>query len=287
MRSTIPPTSRRTACAITPATWRWCARAAPASRSCWPRRRPRSRPRSMRGAAATPACICPSGSAASICPRSRRSICAPKARRAAASSRRGSPRRCGRARTRRAGASVPQSARLCAAHAVPRLRLSARMPELRRLAGRSPLPPPAGLPPLRLLDAAAGAVPAMPGGGLVRRRRPGRRAAGAGGGGAVSASRILVLSSDLVESVERLREELDDVAQGRFDIVIGTQLVAKGHHFPKLNLVGVIDADLGLATATRARPSARSNCCIRSPAAPAARRAAASATCRRISPSTR
>ena len=60
-------------------------------------------------------------------------------------------------------------------------------------------------------------------------------------------SRILVLSSDLVESVERLREELGDVAQGRFDVVIGTQLVAKGHHFPKLNLVGVIDADLGLA----------------------------------------
>jgi primosomal protein N' (replication factor Y) len=60
-------------------------------------------------------------------------------------------------------------------------------------------------------------------------------------------ARILVLSSDLVESVERLREELDDVAQGRFDIVIGTQLVAKGHHFPKLNLVGIVDADLGLA----------------------------------------
>ena len=60
-------------------------------------------------------------------------------------------------------------------------------------------------------------------------------------------SRILVLSSDLVESMDRLRSELDDVAQGRFDIVIGTQLVAKGHHFPKLNLVGVIDADLGLS----------------------------------------
>jgi primosomal protein N' (replication factor Y) len=55
-----------------------------------------------------------------------------------------------------------------------------------------------------------------------------------------------VLSSDLVESIERLRDELDDVAQGRFDIVIGTQLVAKGHHFPKLNLVGIVDADLGL-----------------------------------------
>ncbi len=60
-------------------------------------------------------------------------------------------------------------------------------------------------------------------------------------------ARILVLSSDLVASVERLRAELDDVAQGRFDIVIGTQLVAKGHHFPKLNLVGIVDADLGLA----------------------------------------
>ncbi|HVZ53600.1 MAG TPA: primosomal protein N' [Pseudolabrys sp.] len=59
-------------------------------------------------------------------------------------------------------------------------------------------------------------------------------------------ARILVLSSDLVESVERLRAELDDVAQGRFDLVIGTQLVAKGHHFPRLNLVGIVDADLGL-----------------------------------------
>ena len=59
--------------------------------------------------------------------------------------------------------------------------------------------------------------------------------------------RILVLSSDLVESMERLRQELDDVAEGRFDIVIGTQLVAKGHHFPKLNLVGIVDADLGLS----------------------------------------
>jgi primosomal protein N' (replication factor Y) (superfamily II helicase) len=60
-------------------------------------------------------------------------------------------------------------------------------------------------------------------------------------------ARVLVLSSDLVATVERLREELDDVAQGRFDIVIGTQLVAKGHHFPMLNLVGVVDADLGLS----------------------------------------
>jgi len=60
-------------------------------------------------------------------------------------------------------------------------------------------------------------------------------------------ARVLVLSSDLVVSVERMREEFADIAAGRFDIVIGTQLVAKGHHFPMLNLVGVVDADLGLS----------------------------------------
>jgi primosomal protein N' (replication factor Y) len=60
-------------------------------------------------------------------------------------------------------------------------------------------------------------------------------------------ARTMVLSSDLIASIERMREELKEVAEGRVDIVIGTQLVAKGHHFPKLNLVGIVDADLGLA----------------------------------------
>ena len=59
--------------------------------------------------------------------------------------------------------------------------------------------------------------------------------------------RILVLSSDLVATVERMREELAEIEQGLIDIVIGTQLVAKGHHFPKLNVVGIVDADLGLS----------------------------------------
>ena len=54
--------------------------------------------------------------------------------------------------------------------------------------------------------------------------------------------RILVLSSDLVATVERLREELAEIEQGKVDVVIGTQLIAKGHHFPKLNLVGFVAA---------------------------------------------
>jgi primosomal protein N' (replication factor Y) len=44
-----------------------------------------------------------------------------------------------------------------------------------------------------------------------------------------------------------MRQELAEIEQGLVDIVIGTQLVAKGHHFPKLNLVGIVDADLGLS----------------------------------------
>ncbi len=60
-------------------------------------------------------------------------------------------------------------------------------------------------------------------------------------------ARALVLSSDLIASLERMREELKEIEEGRVDLIIGTQLVAKGHHFPRLNLVGIIDADLGLS----------------------------------------
>jgi primosomal protein N' (replication factor Y) len=60
-------------------------------------------------------------------------------------------------------------------------------------------------------------------------------------------TRTLVLSSDLITSVETMRSELAEIAEGRVDIIIGTQLVAKGHNFPRLNLVGVVDADLGLS----------------------------------------
>jgi primosomal protein N' (replication factor Y) len=60
-------------------------------------------------------------------------------------------------------------------------------------------------------------------------------------------ARRLILSSDTTGGVERLRGELEAVARGDYDLVIGTQLVAKGHDFPGLTLVGIIDADVGLA----------------------------------------
>lgn len=55
-------------------------------------------------------------------------------------------------------------------------------------------------------------------------------------------ARMSVLSSDSAISLE----EIEAIIAGERDIIVGTQMVAKGHHFPKLSTVGVIDADLGL-----------------------------------------
>ena len=62
-------------------------------------------------------------------------------------------------------------------------------------------------------------------------------------------ARRVLLSSDLTPSISDLRETLREIEEREVDVIIGTQLVAKGHHFPGLALVGVVDGDLGLAQA--------------------------------------
>ena len=59
-------------------------------------------------------------------------------------------------------------------------------------------------------------------------------------------AKLAILSSDLFGSARALKAQIEEIAHGQTDIIIGTQLVAKGHNFPRLTLVGVIDADLGL-----------------------------------------
>jgi primosomal protein N' (replication factor Y) len=59
-------------------------------------------------------------------------------------------------------------------------------------------------------------------------------------------AKMAVLSSDLFGSARALKALIEEIANGDTDLIIGTQLVAKGHNFPNLTLVGVIDADLGL-----------------------------------------
>jgi primosomal protein N' (replication factor Y) len=62
-------------------------------------------------------------------------------------------------------------------------------------------------------------------------------------------AQLALLSSDLVPSLTEMREIIKTIEAGEADIVIGTQMVAKGHHFPQLATVGVVDGDLGLGTA--------------------------------------
>ncbi|TVV74591.1 primosomal protein N' [Sphingomonas solaris] len=60
-------------------------------------------------------------------------------------------------------------------------------------------------------------------------------------------ARTAIVTSDTLWSPARSAEFVNRMEAGEIDIVIGTQLVTKGYHFPNLTLVGVIDADLGLS----------------------------------------
>lgn len=60
-------------------------------------------------------------------------------------------------------------------------------------------------------------------------------------------ARTLVLASDTAgNDGAALHQALEAIRSHSVDIIIGTQIIAKGHHFPRLTLVGVVDADLGL-----------------------------------------
>ena len=59
-------------------------------------------------------------------------------------------------------------------------------------------------------------------------------------------ARISVFSSDTIFDAREARRLIESMAAGEIDILVATQAAAKGHNFPKLTLVGVVDADLGL-----------------------------------------
>ena len=58
--------------------------------------------------------------------------------------------------------------------------------------------------------------------------------------------RLLVLSSETTQSAKQLEKALKQIENKEVDCVVGTQILAKGHHFPGLTLVGIIDADMSL-----------------------------------------
>ena len=59
-------------------------------------------------------------------------------------------------------------------------------------------------------------------------------------------ARIGILSSDLTSTLNEVSAVIAQMERREIDIMIGTQILAKGHHFPSLTLVGIVDADLGL-----------------------------------------
>jgi len=60
-------------------------------------------------------------------------------------------------------------------------------------------------------------------------------------------ARVEIMTSDTMRGPETAQRLVRAVENHEIDLLIGTQMVAKGHHFPNLTLVGIIDADLGLA----------------------------------------
>lgn len=70
-------------------------------------------------------------------------------------------------------------------------------------------------------------------------------------------ARVSLLSSDLVPNLMAMREVIQKIEAGEADIIIGTQIVAKGHHFPGLAMVGIVDGDLGLAQGADPRAGER------------------------------
>jgi primosomal protein N' (replication factor Y) len=60
------------------------------------------------------------------------------------------------------------------------------------------------------------------------------------------AARVARLDRDVARRAGQFRRVLEDFRQGKIDLLVGTQLIAKGHDFPGVTLVGVVSADIGL-----------------------------------------
>jgi primosomal protein N' (replication factor Y) len=60
-------------------------------------------------------------------------------------------------------------------------------------------------------------------------------------------ARTVIMASDTLNGPQAIQAVIEQMTHREIDLLIGTQVVAKGHHFPLLTLVGVVDADLGLA----------------------------------------
>ena len=162
-------------------------------------------------------------------------------------------RRRSRARSTRREqvARAAQPPRLRDGRVLPAVRRHARLPELQRVAGRPRRGHGAAraLPLLQLHGARADGVPA------VRRRRISSRPASAPSASrrksqrACPGARVARLDRDAIRRKGALTALLARFRDGEIDVLVGTQMIAKGHDFPRVTLVGVVSADVGLGLA--------------------------------------
>ena len=146
----------------------------------------------------------------------------------------------------RAGDAVPQPPRLCAADPVRSLRPQDELPALLGLAGGASLSQAAGLPSLRLSRSPT--PHECPECGRKARLiacGPGVERVAEEFAQLFPEARVPIASSDTLHGPAQTQAAIRAMAKHEIDVLIGTQIVAKGHHFPQLTLVGVIDADLG------------------------------------------
>lgn len=59
-------------------------------------------------------------------------------------------------------------------------------------------------------------------------------------------AKIVRIDRDTIQGKGKITQILSGINQGQFQIIVGTQMIAKGHHFPNVTMVGIIDADYGL-----------------------------------------
>ena len=155
------------------------------------------------------------------------------------------------ARPRRAGARPAQPPRLRDGGLLPPVRRHARLSELQRVAGR---------PRRRARRGARAATTATTRRACRRRVRCAPARISSRPASAPSASkrkcsalvpgaRVARLDRDAIRRNGALDALLARFRDGEIDVLVGTQMIAKGHDFPRVTLVGVISADVGLGLA--------------------------------------
>ncbi len=152
-------------------------------------------------------------------------------------------------RARRAKPDLPQPARLCAGAGLPALRLDLALPALRRQPGAASGRQAPALPPLRLRSAAFRAPAPIAATSTCCPSAAARSASKPCWSSAFP--RRACCASTATRRARRTKWQalLDTIHAGEADILVGTQMLAKGHDFPLLTLVGVVGADAALFAA--------------------------------------